>query len=854
MTSLLEWKRGDPVKRVVQRSPAIRHEPPAPPKISGDGITVAVLSPSEGLGGAERQTEALALGLERLGFTVLRGSTKKPPEADVTIWWGAHLPGNVTGKQIYVAHSESCAVPVDVDFTVGVCSGQGDRTIWNGVDPAPFADLHRRPRPAPGEVFTVGWLGRYEAEKNPVLAVEVLAQLPDNFRLVMHGRGSLRGAVYARACELGLQDAVHFGGVVQPERAMAKFDCLLITSDTEGLPLVAVEAMHSGVPVVALNVGDLSQVMKGYGCICDGPSALANGITMGVALNPRISNICTGTRAYAAEHLTADRMAEQYAEVIVDLLRPDLAQEVTAFLIHCGEASAPEALERLHSQTVLCRVEEIAHVAPMDRAFQQMIDRCETPYYAQVDADMLLEPWAVQVLYDNINAYEADIFVGYLWGDVEQQPIQGVKIYRHEATKGHTFDESLSCEWGHQSGLAMKVQALPHHREECYGTHKVLQSRTVAFRRGKRLMQKLRAAPGQMAFFQPLMRDVHARISHGAREPHLLDMYTGMIAGAMGPMPEDKELDAMKTDPDLRRLNWLLGRAQNGPIEATLYLTSKCNHKCSWCRRTVTEERAPDMSMDLIRRVLSVHQTIKAVCLAGFGEPTMHPGFSEVVELLLKAGKKVNMVTNGTTLQRWAKRIAEWDMGVCISLNAWQEENHRRICGAETWGDIQLGVDAMNKERAPFRLSMVCSQSTIRDIPEFLVFAAGCCADGVHLHNVLPHDQPDFEDEVLTVDATEALACLDGLREHEHAGLVKTWPVPIGGPCPRLCESPFVSVGVDGHGYVTPCRRVLPPHERFGSLHRNNWIGEDFAKYRGAMLGDFELPEECRRCFGAWSC
>lgn len=78
--------------------------------------------------------------------------------------------------------------------------------------------------------------------------------------------------------------------------------------------------------------------------------------------------------------------------------------DLTAFVITTGEEPVDECLERLRGQTCSFRIEEIAGVYPMSAAFQAMPDRCETRYFLQVDADMLLHEDAVDRLYEALRA------------------------------------------------------------------------------------------------------------------------------------------------------------------------------------------------------------------------------------------------------------------------------------------------------------------------------------------------------------------------------------------------------------------------------------------------------------------
>ena len=106
-------------------------------------------------------------------------------------------------------------------------------------------------------------VGRIDSEKNPLLLVEVLAEVerarPGRFRLRWAGVGPLADDVRRRADELGIGDRVELLGYVPfgPE-LLAEYrraHVFLHVSLTEGVPHVLVEALSSGTPIVATDVG-----------------------------------------------------------------------------------------------------------------------------------------------------------------------------------------------------------------------------------------------------------------------------------------------------------------------------------------------------------------------------------------------------------------------------------------------------------------------------------------------------------------------------------------------------------------------------------------------------------------------
>ncbi|MDC0146028.1 glycosyltransferase [Amylibacter sp.] len=101
------------------------------------------------------------------------------------------------------------------------------------------------------------WVGRLDEPKNPILALEAFARLkvPDAI-LVFIGDGVLLPDLEKRRTKLCLEDKVSFLGFCSdPYPEIARSDLLLISSDREGLPSVAIEALHCGLRIVATDCG-----------------------------------------------------------------------------------------------------------------------------------------------------------------------------------------------------------------------------------------------------------------------------------------------------------------------------------------------------------------------------------------------------------------------------------------------------------------------------------------------------------------------------------------------------------------------------------------------------------------------
>ncbi len=129
--------------------------------------------------------------------------------------------------------------------------------------------------------FLVAWIGRLTDIKNPLAFVEVariLSERHPNVRFVIVGDGNLRPDVEAAIRARRLSDRIFVYGICRdPRRVYADIDLLALTSRNEGTPLAILEAMASGRPVVATDVGGVRDLMVGPGVSCKSGLRFANG-------------------------------------------------------------------------------------------------------------------------------------------------------------------------------------------------------------------------------------------------------------------------------------------------------------------------------------------------------------------------------------------------------------------------------------------------------------------------------------------------------------------------------------------------------------------------------------------------
>ncbi|HWZ60695.1 MAG TPA: glycosyltransferase [Gemmatimonadaceae bacterium] len=113
------------------------------------------------------------------------------------------------------------------------------------------------------DAFVAGWVGRLSREKGADVFVDALAVLGDPLvEATVIGTGREHDALVARARARGLDRRLRWAGhVPAAHRVVAAFDVLVLSSRSEGTPIVLFEAMAAGVPIVASAVGGVPDVV-----------------------------------------------------------------------------------------------------------------------------------------------------------------------------------------------------------------------------------------------------------------------------------------------------------------------------------------------------------------------------------------------------------------------------------------------------------------------------------------------------------------------------------------------------------------------------------------------------------------
>ena len=187
-------------------------------------------------------------------------------------------------------------------------------------------DARRRLGIEPTTRPVLGWVGRLTPEKGPDVFLRAAALLRDVDPLaVFVGAGRRRAALEALAGQLGVSDQVRWTGRIDGAGALlGAFDLFVMSSRTEGTPIILFEAIDAGVPVVATAVGGIPNVIgpdEGILAKPEDPAALADAVRMALRDPAASRRRATAARARVARHFGLESWLDRYDDIYRSVAR-----------------------------------------------------------------------------------------------------------------------------------------------------------------------------------------------------------------------------------------------------------------------------------------------------------------------------------------------------------------------------------------------------------------------------------------------------------------------------------------------------------------------------------------------------
>jgi MoaA/NifB/PqqE/SkfB family radical SAM enzyme len=253
------------------------------------------------------------------------------------------------------------------------------------------------------------------------------------------------------------------------------------------------------------------------------------------------------------------------------------------------------------------------------------------------------------------------------------------------------------------------------------------------------------------------------------------------------------------------------GTAIPSGVKLIFELTNRCNFSCVHCIRSEDgpHHDLPVTIVDKVLREVQNYQPIRLVAFTG-GEPTLHPQFADIVELVTGAQYPYTFVTNGWNFPQTFEKILAWKHAfesVSFSVDGASETTHdtlRRQPGS--FRRLMQAISLCQRHGIPVHINMVVTRANRDELEAMAILAGrlGCAALGYG------HCQPTSE-----ALATDLVLSTSERRDVETdiAALqqIFTMPIVLAGDhyaasrfaqCPQLQMQEF---NIDYRGYLTAC-------------------------------------------------
>lgn len=305
------------------------------------------------------------------------------------------------------------------------------------------------------------------------------------------------------------------------------------------------------------------------------------------------------------------------------------------------------------------------------------------------------------------------------------------------------------------------------------------------------------------------------------------------------------------------------------PRRLVFELTNACNLNCVMCGRNAADFKPTMFDMDVFRSLEPLMDTVEEVTLMGWGEPTIHPSFIDMLEIIDRHSARKYFCTNGMALRKIKDAIFDYKVDVfAVSLDGATDATNSRIRRGSRINQITEDLKEIvriKKTRGlkyPWINFVFCAmRSNIRELPDLVRLASEIGIEEVKVVylTVFGEDLMDeclWGHEDLVQEAFE-----EAIRVGEELGIVLKLPHYVGEDVAgdQYHKDCFVSwrdffLGSDG--YVRPCMSTSVqffPYE-IEKPFMEMWNSPEYRHYRKTVNDSGKMDAPCKRCYQSSHC
>nr|WP_315024639.1 radical SAM protein [uncultured Aminipila sp.] len=332
---------------------------------------------------------------------------------------------------------------------------------------------------------------------------------------------------------------------------------------------------------------------------------------------------------------------------------------------------------------------------------------------------------------------------------------------------------------------------------------------------------------------------------------------------------ELNEAQKKNSEFNLREIDKGITELKSFPRRLVLELTNACNLNCMMCGRNSTKFNMTTFDLQWLEKLDGALKEAEEVALFGWGEPTVHPDFRKILELLDKYPVRKYFCTNGMRLSELKEDIFKYNVDIiAISVDGGTAETNNAIRRGSDLDKISKSLKEIVEEKRQRKISkpymnfVFCAmESNLKELPKVVELAANIGLEEVkvvyltafdeHLVKETLWNKKERVDKIFkeTVRLAESLSIklkLPHLQGEDEAG-------------DRYHKDCFVGwrdffLGSDGH--VRPCMSTpvkffnIDDYDTFEEM----WNHEKYIEFRQNVNFANSMDKECKRCYQSSHC
>lgn len=193
------------------------------------------------------------------------------------------------------------------------------------------------------------------------------------------------------------------------------------------------------------------------------------------------------------------------------------------------------------------------------------------------------------------------------------------------------------------------------------------------------------------------------------------------------------------------------------PFRVWFTLTGSCNNLCIWCYRKGSEIATflKKETIEKIGKSLSSHGTKR--CSITGGEPTLHPEFNQIIEILTKelAFSQCSLVTNGRVFHKDVPQsiIDNPKLTITVSLHGANPSHYASNTGIkEGYSQAMKGIENLIQKNVRCHVSVVLGEENLNHLEAFIKTIAGKRIEILGFTIALPSiDDPSYKNNPINV-------------------------------------------------------------------------------------------------------